>query len=87
MYKILFLILFYSVSSSAQNIDSCSFYKSEYVRLKVKVQLTQQNLFWLNRFVDVVAKNPSQAKFVKGWSNRVNAAKLFSSQFDKTKTK
>ncbi len=71
------VMLLCAMGTHAQTVDSCAFYKSEYQRLRVKVQLAQQNLFWLNRFVDVVAKNPKQATFVKGWSNRVAAAKLF----------
>lgn len=70
------LVLAY-MEGNSQTLDSCAFYRIEYHRLRVKVQLSQQNLYWLDRFVDVVAKNPSQAKFVKGWDNRVKAAKLF----------
>jgi hypothetical protein len=71
------LAAFTSANGQTISVDSCQFYRSEYQRLRVKVQLAQQNLYWMDRFVNIVAKNPSQAKFVKGWANRVKAAKLF----------
>ncbi len=75
-----------SIATSTQTaitIDSCQYWKDMYVAAKHKIdtlnhkcQIYGNQVDWVQYYLNIIKKNPSQMKYDRGWLTRAISAKL-----------
>lgn len=69
-YIITLFIIFFSIFTNAQKIDSCIFYKKQNDTLHHKLYMETKQIEKIIFYMNLCKKNPKNNKFLIGWISR-----------------
>lgn len=73
---LIFIACLFALTIKAQSFDSCTYYHHQRDSISQHTLILAEQVQWVQYYLGVIAHNPKDAKYDKGWLTRAVASKL-----------